>query len=352
MNSLNFVNEDWPLVERSSRSPHATLWRDLFRYAGKDLSERLFLRPAADPDFHKSFTNALTLADDMIAAWENVDDPFAGLVLLYYGALWLGNAVALCSLNGSVLRRRRATHGLGVSIAPEEPRPFLNGKIDFGSDEESFGTINLAMGGGSLAGRTPSVADLLQALPEMGSSLKHLGLQCAAIELTARDSRQDESDVLVVSPAMLAGVVTDDTISEGWLRDHLAVFDGLRERGLTVAAGYDGRHIVWHRLRDPSDSRWLPDSAELRAVAIPFARRHYLLPKIKRVAVSEYAIYLAILYSLGHLARYYPDYWINMQRDRTEEFFLIEDFLDIAEDKVPNLILNHLSRHTNVYRSS
>ncbi len=324
MNSLNFVNENWPLVERISRSPHGTLWRDLFRYAGKDLSERLFLRPVADPDFHKSFTNALTLADDMIAAWENVDDPFAGLVLLYYGALWLGNAVALCSLNGSTLRRRKATHGLGFSINPEELRPFLNGKIDFGSDEESFGTINSAMGGESLAGRTPSVADLLQALPEMGPSLTHLGLQSTAIELTTRASLQDDDDQLVVSHAVIAGVVTDDSISDGWLRDHLAVFERLRERGITIASGYDGRHIAWRRLRDPSNSYWLPDSAELRAVAIPFARRHYLLPKIKHVAVSEYAIYLAILYSLGRLARYYPDYWIAMQRDRTEEFFLIE----------------------------
>jgi hypothetical protein len=76
------------------------------------------------------------------------------------------------------------------------------------------------------------------------------------------------------------------------------------------------------------------------------------LPKIKGFAVSEYAIYLAVLFVISHLARYYPDYWVPMQRDRTDEFFLIQDFLDVAEDKIPNLALNHLSRQTNVYRSA
>jgi hypothetical protein len=154
-------------------------------------------------------------------------------------------------------------------------------------------------------------------------------------------------------PAVIAGIVTEDTISDGWLRDHIAVYTALRERDLAVVKGYDGRHIAWRRWKESPETLYgRDDTAELRAAAIQFNGRHYFLPTIKRIAVSEYAIYLAVLYVIGQLARYYPDYWVPMQRERTEEFFLIQEFLDTAEDKIPNLALNHLSKQTNVYRSA
>jgi hypothetical protein len=136
------------------------------------------------------------------------------------------------------------------------------------------------------------------------------------------------------------------------LRSNVAVADYLLSHELRVHSepAYHGL-IRWRRSADKA-SRGRNNAAELRALCIEDGGQCFFLPKIKQLAISEYAAYLAILYGICDLARYHPDYWMELQHNRTPEYFLIREFLDVAEEKVPNLVLNHLSRRTWVFKTS
>lgn len=121
----------------------------------------------------------------MVTGWEAVDDAFIGVILLYYGALWLGNAVALSGLSRLTLEGRTAAHGLSVVIPSHasERRPFVTARLETGNDQLAFAIINLAFGGESLTGRSGTIKELLQAIPEMASSLTELGIDSCTTEI-------------------------------------------------------------------------------------------------------------------------------------------------------------------------
>ncbi|HKU67217.1 MAG TPA: YaaC family protein [Candidatus Baltobacteraceae bacterium] len=351
MNSLNRLREVWPLDERRSRAPHSALWHELSRFAGRDAAEVLFREPHADAKFLKPFLNAVTLADDNVKAWEDVDDDFTAAVLLYYGTLWLGNAVAFTTLSGEQLSKREAAHGLEVAFEFRSSSPLLEARINTGRGTQAFGTINAAFGGASLSGQTFQVRDFLEAIPELRHSLPHARLRPRVIEAvwTGDVPGDDYLDEALRSFPNIEVDIQDHVPSgPGWIRDNIAVGAYLIEQGGSDAIFVDNR-ITWDRasvngsVRSPED--------ELLATTIVHDGRRFFLPTIKQTAISEYAIYLAVMYAISVAARYSPDYWIEMQRERTVEYFLVREFLELAEDKVPMLALNHLRRTTFIFNS-
>lgn len=351
MNSLNFLPALWPLEVRHARSPHTALWHELFRFSGRETSEVIFRESHADPNYLQPFLHAIALADDMVRGWEDVEDDFTGCILLYYGALWLGNAVTFSALNGEHLKRRRAAHGLNVTFDFRKRYPLLEANIDPGHDDEAFGMINAAFGGSSLAGQTFQTKDFIAALPEMRSSLTHVHLQSRAVEgLWIGDVYNDDLHARLTHefPNIEVDLYIDQTPTPSWIRDNLAIGTYLTEHDVTNDPSIPNR-ISWQRAKVGTDVRSPED--ELLAISITADRRRFFLPTVKRRVVSEFAMYLAVLYVISVAARYYPDYWIMMQQDRTPEFFLVREFLDAAEDKVPTLVLNHLHRRTFVFNS-
>jgi hypothetical protein len=347
VNSLNRLSEDWPLVERHSRAPHNTLWHELFRYSGKEKSEALFRNAQPDSNPISNFRNALLLADDMVIAWEDIDDDFTGAILLYYGALWLGQAVALATLDSATIENRDALHGFTATYSMNGSTPFLSAKVNFGKSTSSAGTVNRAFGGEDLNGRACEVADLLCALPEMRPGLPHVDLESEAIPVVHDDEYELEG-LVSTNPTIGVSLPLDRSISDGWLRDSIAVAPYLSAHEVTIIqSAPDLGYIRWRRA--PEDRGFI---SEMRALCVETGAQRFFFPKIKQRAVSEYAVYLGILYVVADLARYHPDYWMTMQRNRTGEYFIIREFLDVAEEKVPNLALNHLSRETYVFRSA
>ena len=325
VNSLNRLSENWPLVEHRSRLPHAALWRELVRYSGRDLAEDLFQRAPADRDFIIPFRNAINAADDMIAGWEDVADEFTrGSSSLLWG-LVVRECVALCSLNSAVLNKRARQHGLGIASLPEGRRRFLNTRVNFGSAEESLGIINLAFGGSSVSGQSVTVQDLLRLLPEMTRPLEHVHINTKAIEVFPHSWSGDLEMFSSSNPSVVVQLVTEATITIPWLRDNIAIFPYLKSKDTAPLAGYDNI-ITWQRWADNEAPSGRTDVAELQALCIESAGKTYLLPKLKKRAISEYVAYLAVLYVIGHLARYYPDYWIEMQPDRIDDYFLKQEF--------------------------
>jgi hypothetical protein len=94
--------------------------------------------------------------------------------------------------------------------------------------------------------------------------------------------------------------------------------------------------VAWDRER--------PGDDELRAVGISSGTTFFLLPKIRQFVFSEAALYIAIIHALSELARYHPEAWIKTIDNGGDEYFIIRQFLHIAEAKLPLLALNHLSR--------
>ena len=347
MNSLNRLAENWPLTERRSRVPHAELWRELFRYSGKDDAESLFRDALPDSNPVSQFRNALILADDMVTGWEDTDN-FTGSTLLYYGAYWLGQAVVLATLDYATLGSREAQHGLSATFDMTRPLPFLNAKVDFGKRPATLGIINQSFGGDDLAGSSCRVSDLLTALPEMRFAIEHVSLSTQAIRVSKLTPIGLPINAKLPTVAMTLHV--DRQLDEPWLRDHIAIYSYLETRRLTIHRPPNEGMIRWRR--EAAAGALRDDAAERRALFIETGDELFLLPKVKQKAISEYAAYLAVLYVISMLARYNPDYWITLQRDRPREYFLVEEFLNAAEDKIPNLVLNHLSRRTYVFRST
>ncbi len=352
MNSLNRLRETWPLDERRSQAPHAALWHELFRFTGHETAKILFRESHAESNFLKPFLNAISLADDMVKAWEDVDDDFTGSVLLYYGALWLGNAIAFVTLNGEQLDRRQAAHGLEVKFDFAKTFPLLEATINLTADTGAFGIINGAFGGSSIAGQTFLVKDLITAIPEMRHSLPHVHLSSRAIEAQwIGDVPGDSATEFLLRawPHLDVDLLVDHTPNPSWLRDNLAIGVYLNEQSVRNDPALE-RRITWNSALFSDEPRSAAE--ELLATSIEHDGRRFFLPTIKRRVVSEYAMYLGIMFVIGHLARYYPDYWIDMQRERSPEFFLIREFLDLAEDKIPRLALNHLQRRTFAFYSA
>lgn len=346
MNSLNALADLWPLEERRVRNPYTALWHELFRFTGRDHSENLFKRLYTDDRYIRKFRNAINLADDMIQAWDDVNDDFTGAISMYYGSLWLGMAVAYSSLSGSVLENINPAHGISVRFEFDKSRPFLDAFLTIKNDNQDFALINKAFGGESLGQTEVRVRDVLAMIPEMKTFLLHVDVQSKAIEFKARSDSDGPENLIVKNTIESIYINTENAISVQWVRDNVAVSSYLMNAKLKEEH-YDNGFFWDRNCKNDKPSR---DSAsELRAISLLHGGQRFFWPKIKKKVMSEYAAYLSVLFVIGHAARYFPDYWVAMQEEKTREYFLIREFLDIAQEKIPGIALNHLSQKNYIF---
>jgi YaaC-like Protein len=69
----------------------------------------------------------------------------------------------------------------------------------------------------------------------------------------------------------------------------------------------------------------------------------------RRVALAEFPIYYASLFTLSDMVRYQGQ-WKRLLDDHPQEAVLVDRFLAIATRKVPNLVLNELSRTLYLFK--
>lgn len=329
MNSVRYLSENWPLQIRASTDGVRALWRELNRYSGRDASERAFAKSRGDSKFEEPFRNAIRLADEYFSAYEDsseVVDP----VLLYYGAMWLGNAVIYVTLTRPQIEGRDERHGITPNIADEENTPFLKARVNIQSRNATYNLTNMAFGGDDLSGNTFEVLDLLAAIPEMDEHLQQpIARNSVALRIT--ESPQDLKH-WTSEKGTIEVFLDPKKANEGYFRDNVAIYAYLAERNVQFAGGT----VTWERSR--------PGDEELRALTIFSNASRFLLPKLRGLVFSEPSLYIGVIHALSELARYHPEAWIKTIDKGGDEYFIIRQFMHLAESKLPLLALNQLSR--------
>jgi hypothetical protein len=343
MNSLQFIAETWPVQVRTSNDIVRSLWRELNRYAGRDAAERAYRRGHSDLTTIKSFRNCIDLADEYYAAYEDAA-PSIDTVLIYYGTMWLGKAMIYVALPPGT--KPGTAHGIQPKIDPGSKYPFLHSKLHVQQNDETFCLINRAFGGDEIAGKTFDLLDWLRALPELDADLRSiLGAGTQALEVSSRGTfgggtALTLADMVAPTGEMVYSVSPAQYCTDGYFRENVAAYQYLKAQNLRFLPS---NGIAWDRQRFDSD--------EARSVLVTANRREYFAPKISGCYISEFALFTGIMHALCTLSRYFPDTWLEMLDAEGDEMFLIRQFLNIAEEKAPNLVVNHLSRESFILRS-
>lgn len=337
MNSLNHIAEDWPRHEVFSEDPYHSLWRELVHFAGRDAADRA-MQYAPDRTKFDDFRNAMKLADEFWLNFEDAEE-VVDAVPLYYGAYWLGMACAYVSLARDRLASIEATHGLTFTMG-KLPQPFLNSNVGI-SRAGVFARINEAFGGEPL-GDQLNVGALIAALPQLIDDLGKVNRKPEIIRAMPPDYMGHQLEA-VQFPNMIcvATIEAHFPVSVESLSAHAAVGSYLRSHNLM----YDPtrKRAAWTGTRDRFD--------EVYQLCVETPAGTFLLSRIQGKVVSEFAIYVIVLYALSMFVRYSPNVWLRMIEDQTDEFFLIRSFILLAKKAVPQLALNHLTRQSWVFRT-
>jgi len=68
--------------------------------------------------------------------------------------------------------------------------------------------------------------------------------------------------------------------------------------------------------------------------------------------LAELPIYFAALLTFSEAVRYEPEDWWRLITNRIGDANLVQRFLDMAERKLPNLMLNELDGGVHLFRAS
>jgi hypothetical protein len=334
MNSLNALSEDWPSYIIRADDPYRALWRELFHHAGYEAAAPLF--EPLDEDLFREFRNAIKLADEFVADFEDAGET-VDVVLLYYGALWLGIATAMVTLGRRAIEHTYPNHGLAANV---DLWPFSLSEATVAVTDKmgALSLINAAFGGDELAGRPFKLMQLLQAIPYIAGDLEKVKADTSAFRFG-------------FDPTILAFVLGDrkvvgtfvggpKSLTPGFLRDHVAASTYLLSRDLAVTNS-EGHRIEWTL----SGRSW---DEEIDQVLVSAHGAKYFLPRIHGKALAEYTICLIILFALSRLARYNPNIWIRMRDSQTNEMFVLRSFVLYAQRAIPTLVLNHLTKRNHV----
>jgi hypothetical protein len=339
MNSLSHIAEDWPLREIVSDDPYHALWRELLHFHGRDAALRA-MQSATDRTQLEKFRDAIALAD---LFWENFEEAGETIdpVPLYYGALWLGMAVAFTSLPADRLVNLEPSHGLTLTTGVF-PQPFLNSAINVRTSG-AFSNINEAFGGEEISGRV-AVSDLITAIPELLDDLSRVNRETKAMQFVPRE-RAPLSDLEMQAFAnnRSEGLIRAHfPLSVESLRDNAAVGQYLSSHGLALMSGRPGV-FSWFGTRERFN--------EGMQICIDTPHGWFLLPTVRGKIISEFAVYLGCLYALSVFARYHPELWLRTVEDETDEHFVVRSFMLVAKVKIPELVLNHLTKRTWSFRN-
>ena len=336
MNSPRFIRDDWPLRAFHADDPYNRLWRELFHFAGHDAAREVIRSP--DGNVFERFRNAIKLADEFIAEYEEGGN-LVDVVPLYYGSLWLGLAMAFCTLGPNDIGSASGHHGLKAANLDKWPFKLTEAFVEPLVQTGSCSIINRALGGDDICGIPFKLLDLLRAIPHLDNDLEKVESGTSAFRLA-----YDPTTLAVVHEGRtVEGCVfprTPGKISSGWVNDHLAVSDYLMQSQFQIL-DVPSRRVRW----TPANRETF---AELEQVLIDAPSGKYFLPKLRGKVVPEYVICLMVLYALSSLARYYPDVWVAMWEQQTHEIFILRSFVYHAQRTVPRLALNHLTKRTNV----
>ncbi len=339
MNSPRFLDELWSRRIMHSSDPYKAIWKELFRHSGGEASDRVLRAAGTDLRNTEPFRNWIALSDEYWLAYEDASE-LIDSVPLYYGALSLGNAIAYATLGSAQMATRTRGHGLTLDFNLASNRVILDTVLNFNHSTEAFGLINEALGGDSLIGSNASVLELIRLLPELSDRLEHFGVASKAYEFTFTAARREiggsaTSDVDIIATIRTGRV---QRVSDGYIRDNFAIADYLSRSSLSIE---NDRAIKWSPRRAVVE--------EIGNISISALGTSWFLPKLRGFVVPEYSIYVAILHVFSVFARYVPEYWLKIRENLTDEWILIRDFIDIAEEKVPRLALDHFTRQTNEF---
>lgn len=338
MNSPIFLSSHWGLKTTHARDSYNTLWREIFRYGGADAADRVFLTPGADNRNVARFRRAVELADEYWIAYEESAEAIDA-VPLYYGSLSLGNALSYATLGSARVAQRTKGHGLSVDSNITTRHAVLNAKIHFGAANDAFGMINESLGGDPLVGSSKSVLDLIRALPELSDRLDLFNCSSTAYEVNFTPGPRPAGAATGAAVDVVGSLRRPGggpPLNMGYVRDTFAISSYLEANSLAIVSRDE---FKWAPTR--------PSRDEIANLAIRARGAWWLLPRLNGNLIPEYCLFLAVLYALSVFARYIPEYWLKMREDRSDEWFLIRDFMDIVEEKVPRLALNHFTRQTH-----
>ncbi len=341
MNGIKHLADTWPRHVRYTDNVARTLWRELSRYGGTDAADRAFQLWRADDRYCTDFRAAIRLADAYFLAFEDAEESIDA-DMLYYGSMWLGYAVSYLSLGPAELREASTGHGIVVSVDSGKNNPFLNTRLNIGAESQMLGRVNKALGGDSLEGMAFSAADFLCAIPELDEHLREIdGHGTAAVRLSPAPGVAFTESEPISRNNFIVSVPGKKNITHGWMRDNVVAYPYLKSRGLDIDRF---GHLGWHRTRTVAE--------ELSAVCVECPGPVYFLaPTISKRRVPELTVFLAILFALSRIVRYNPRFWLTIEENQTDEYFLIRQFVDLAVRKVPNLVINHLGKRTFVLSS-
>ncbi len=306
-------------------------------------------------------------------------------LLLYYGASSLGQALVLLKGNGEhsidVLRskKRHNHHGLilvGEPAAPSEcnsPKSFLDSiKVRIfakenlstsGLQQEPWGAFPLYYAAlasptfviaedlyigtykatyflphptcdmvplESLLPRRFSVSELFSSLPDLISHLDWQPELCKGSQtVTARVKSADDPVGNVSCQYFLDNL--NDTQKTDLISHYRQQIPTLRT---TLIRG--NGLVLEHSYATTDPPRFAPDIVD------DIRGRLYYITNPAQYVAEPAGIYI-VLYALGHLARYYPDKWMQLSSTPTSAA-LISAFLSVAQRKFPHLLLDQLER--------
>lgn len=309
------------------------MWRELFHFRGDDAARRVFAS-APDDKYFRKFRSAITLADAFIQEFEDALD-LVDAVPLYYGTLWLGMAVAYVTLGPLDLDGAGANHGLKCTVI--SPFSLYETTVVGKNPRGACSLINKAFGGDDLMQTRFTLLDLLRAVPQLDDDLVKVNSETSALAFKLSDTAITAFDGTKIG----GHIVASQKVTDGYLKSKLVAYEYLSSNGLTV---------------NEKDSRigWIPTRywrEELEQVCLSPPGGLYFLPKIGGIVMPEFTIYLMVLYTISNLVRYYPDVWVQMNDDESDEHFVIRSFIHEAKKNVPRLVLNQLTKLTNLYRT-
>lgn len=318
METLRVVTEDpkreqWRLINQYS---YAT---NIRRYATDK-----GLPPHSQPDVDY-ISGSIRQAHAYFLAAENAPLDISPL-LAYYGAVNLLTGIA--ALQGGA-RLDINNHGMKLDIAPGLSRLSDAKVIPKGGTSGCLKALTTFYSTGTTIenGIEWSVAELLSSIPDIKSDFRH----CFPREVTYCV----ETTILNRNGVEFERVEIVDFVGYSDPLVALASVDGFSKSYLPPQRP-GGLYIILNRRI----------GASLIGAHSISGKKHLLLGHSKgsRVVCPSHLISLLMaLFAMGHLSRYYPEYWNPfVQADATGERAVIEKLIDVSLRYVPNLALDRL----------
>lgn len=284
---------------------------------------------AKDLERRRVFGAALGQAEDLATAARGVG-PESKPLLLFYSLSQAGRAISANCFEGP--KWTHETHGLGVDEGPG----FIAGFLIKPQKSGAFVTVCEATGSPSLAGPV-TLGKLYSSMPELRGQATFDEAAPRCLTLRGQEASPPGTPFfeLINRPRTLAVLPASEDRLAGALAEYPS------------ASGYTIRRERIHTW-DPQDTLSLewPDAEEiggrrpLDEIGMAWRSAYHLRPGLGGgEAPSALMSWWALLQGLSVAARYAPSEWVAaLDPDRSPIATLLEETLEVAEHRVPQLI--------------